>query len=337
MTSVKSAPRALPNPARHPVPLTQPLLRAPAVLTAFLSRTDVSRHLQALHLLRELREAFAKHRFDVAAPALRMSLADVGRQLGGAAANDAQLRVTTLSGVPAWSVLTQASGRAVLQLHDKESGKLLAVMDAAQLLSLRAAMVSAVAADALARPDAKNVAVLGMGPAASSALKSLRLVRSIERVWFHEPNVADNFELARRLSTTLSMAISAVDTPREAVLNADLVVLTGDVALGDVTLRPGTHVTVLGADQFTAPPISRNVLEGARRFRDATSPTLTWSAPFELELREALDGSKPGRENADQLTVFASVSPPQLDLLTAWHVFEGARLDDTLTRIDLEA
>ncbi|MBL8915995.1 MAG: ornithine cyclodeaminase family protein [Archangium sp.] len=307
------------------------------MLTAFLSRTDVSRHLQALHLLRELREAFSKHRFEASTPPLRTSLSEAGRELGGAAANDAELRLTTFPGVPAWSVLTQSKGRATLQLHDKDSGKLLAVMDAAQLLSLRAGMVSALAADVLARSDAKNVAVLGMGAAASSALKSLRLVRSIERVWFHEPNVADNFELARRLSTTLSMAISAVDTPREAVLDADLVVLTGHVALGDATLRPGTHVTVLGADQFAAPPISRNVLESARRFRDATSPTLTWSAPFDLELREALDGSKPGRESADQLTVFASVSPPQLDLLTAWHVFEGARHDDTLTRIDLEA
>lgn len=312
--------------------------RAPSVLTAFLSRTDVSRHLQALHLLRELREVMTAHSFEPGAPAVRASLAEPGREVGGAAAaRDVDARVTTLPGLGAWSVLTQSAGRSVLQLHERESGKLLAVMDAAPVLSLRAAMVSAVAADALARADAKNVAIVGVGAAASGALKALRLVRSIERVWLHEPNLADNFELSRRLSTTLSMAISAVDTPAEAVRHADLVVLTGGVGLGDATPRPGAHVTVLNANVFSQPPVSRNVLEGARRFCDATTPHLTWSAPFEFELRAALTGAQPGREREEQLTVFASVAPPQLDLVTAWHVFEGARHDDTLTRIDLEA
>lgn len=35
----------------------------------------------------------------------------------------------------------------------------------------------------------------------------------------------------------------------------------------------------------------------------------------------------------DDITLFASVSPPFLDLVAALHVFEGAQRDETLTRL----
>lgn len=301
------------------------------MLTAFLSRADVSRHLQALHLLKELREALTAKKKAISVPSTKFA----------AGAGDALFRQSGLEGVPAWmvSVRSQTSkgARSVLQLHEAETGQLLAMMDAGHLTMLRASLLSALAADVLARPDAKNVAVLGAGAAASSALKALRLVRSIEFAWLHEPNVVDNFELSRKLQTTLSMALAGVDSPQEAVADADLVVLTGGVSLEGVTLKPGAHVTVLSADAFAKPPLSESTLANARLFCDAREPALGWSAPFEAELSEVLAGEKPGRRSAGELTCLASVGPASLDLLAAWHVFEGARHDEGLTRIDLEA
>lgn len=299
------------------------------MLTAFLSRADVSRHLQALHLLRELREAFTARARSASVRTLDFApTAEGGPVL---------VRQAALAGVPAWAVTVRSGPRAVLQLHDAPSGQLLAMMDAGHLTALRASLVSALAADVLARPDARNIAVLGAGAAASSALKALRLVRSIEEVWFHEPNAADNFELAHRLSKTLSMAIHAADSVAEAVAHADLVVLTGHVHLDAAGLRPGTHVTVLHAAEFTRPPLSPETLARARRFCDAADPALAWGAPFDVELGAVLAGEQPGRTGDDELTVFASSGPAHLDLLAAWHVFEGARTDEALTRIDLEA
>lgn len=301
------------------------------MLTAFLSRADVSRHLQALHLLKELREALT----------LRRKAASVGTLRFEPAQSSTLVRQAALADFPAWMVTVRSEGskgaRSVLQLHDAPSGQLLAMMDAGHLTMLRASLMSALAADVLARPDAKNVAVLGAGPAASSALKALRLVRSIEHVWFHEPNVADNFELAYRLQTTLSMAIHAVDTPQEAVAGADIVVLTGAVSLEGVTLPAGAHVTVLSAETFRAAPLPPAAFSTARRFCDESEPMLGWSEPFHAELGEVLSKGKPGRQSADEVTLFASIGPAALDLLAAWHVYEGARHDEGLTRIDLEA
>lgn len=301
------------------------------MLTAFLSRADVSRHLQALHLLQELREALTKKRKPLSIPSQKFA----------AGTGDALFRQASLEGVPAWMVSvrsqTAKGTRSVLQLHEAETGQLLALMDAGHLTMLRASLLSALATDVLARPDAKNVAVLGAGAAASSALKALRLVRSIEFVWLHEPNVVDNFELSRRLQTTLSMALAGVDTPQDAVADADIVVLTGGVSLEGVQLKRGAHVTVLSADAFAKSPISPSTLGDARRFCDSRDPALSWGVPFETELSEVLAGEAPGRMSAEEITCFASVGPAALDLLAAWHVYEGARHDEGLTRIDLEA
>lgn len=303
------------------------------MLTAVLSRADVSRHLQAIHLLKELRETLTTRRKPGSDQSLRFEPAVPG--------TSTLVRQAALEGIPAWMVTVQAQTpkgtRSVLQLHDAATGKVLAIMDAGHLTMLRASLMSALAADVLARPDARNVAVLGAGAAASSAIKALRLVRSIEHIWFHEPNLANNFELTQRLQKSQSMAISAVDTVAEAVDAADIIVLTGDVPYSHDGVPPGSHVTVLSAEAFATPPLPLGSMTAARRFHDAGAQALDWGVPFEAELGEVLAGEKPGRTAPSEVTMFASVGPAVLDLIAAWHVYEGARHDEGLTRIDLEA
>lgn len=305
------------------------------MLTAVLSRADVSRNMQALRLLSELRDAFSAKVRSASVQTLRFDAPVPG--------GSTLVRQATLPGLPAYSVTVRAEwpdhelARSVLQLHDSSSGKLLAVMDANHLMGLRAALESALAADVLARPDAKRVAVLGSGTAASGAIKALRLVRTIDRVLLYEPDLAANTELALRLQTSLVASVRGVDTAAEAVAGADLVVLTGHVPLPTDALAPGAHVTVLAADRFTAPPLPAALLARARRVCDARQPEPAWGGPFHAELGEVLRGDAPGRRGPEDLTVFVSVGPAFLDLLAAWHVYESAREDEGLTRLDLEA
>ncbi len=292
--------------------------------------------MQALHLLRELSQAFTARRRSASVSALRVD--------APTAPGSTLVRQATLPDLPAYSVTVKVevpqqrpASRSVLQLHDLTTGKLLAVMDATHLTSLRSSLVSALAAEVLSRPDAANVAVLGSGLAASGALKALRLVRAIDRVWLYEPDVVANTELTFRLQTTLSMAVRGTSSAAEAVAEADLVVLTGQVALPVEALRPGTHVTVLSAETFVEPPLRPSLLGRAKRFCDEPEPRLDWGLPFDGELSDVLAGTRPGRTSRDDVTVFASVGPAWLDLLAAWHVYEGARTDESLTRLDLEA
>ena len=86
------------------------------------------------------------------------------------------VKQASLPNVPAWAVVTKAESHVVLQLHDQKTGKLLAVMDASHLQTLRRCLMGALSVDLLARADATRVAVLGGGPLASGVIKALRLV-----------------------------------------------------------------------------------------------------------------------------------------------------------------
>lgn len=307
------------------------------MLTVFLTRSDVARHTQALHLLQELRDALGA---STQGPSTETELR-FATHVGG---RSGVVRLGVCSGIPAYAVAVRSEQppssdprRAVLQLHDSASGKLLAVMDAGHLTALRGSLMSALAADVLSRPDARRVAILGSGAAAIGALKALRLVRSIERVQLFEADLARGFELALRLQSSLAMAVESADSAAAAVAGADLVILTGEVSLPVDVVRPGTHLTVLGAESFLECPLPPETMGRARRFWDEPSPSLTWGLPFHASLGEVLRGTARGRSGLEELTLFASVDPAALELVAAWHVYQGARDDDQLPRLDLEA
>ena len=61
-------------------------------------------------------------------------------------------------------------------LHDGETGELRALLNASPITEIRTAAVSAVATRALARPDARVVAILGAGVQARSHAEAMRAV-----------------------------------------------------------------------------------------------------------------------------------------------------------------
>ncbi len=305
------------------------------MLTALLSRADVSRNMQALTLLSELRDAFTARASSASTQTLRFD--------APGPSGSTLVRAATLPSVPAYSVTVKAElgqqvARTVLQLHDASTGKLLAVMDAGHLTSLRASVVSALAADVLAVPNAERIALLGGGPVASGAIKALRLVRSLKEVWLFDPDLAKSTEQALTLHASMHTPIHSADTAEEAVAQAQVILLCGGVKLPDVPLQPGAHVSVLGAEEWRHSPVPERLLDrAAARVCDAREPALGWANPFQTELGDVLRGNSPGRPSPDALTLFVATGPAWLDLRAAWHVFEGAKNDERLTRIDLEA
>lgn len=300
------------------------------MLTVVLTKTEVSRHLRALHLLQELRTAFLEHQQLVG------SSPSVFEVPGASAAT---VRHGTLPGLRRWAITVQASAApaAVLQLHDRDSGDLLALMDAGHLMGLRAAVVGALAADALAAPSASKVALLGTGPVVSSALKALRLVRSLERVTLYDPDLAASTQQAMSLHAALSVNVRACETAEEAVRDAELIVLTGAVSLPVDAIADGAHLTVLGADGLAEAPVPASLLARARCFSDDRRASVPWAPAFTGALGQVLAGVVPARLEGSQVTVFLSLGPPALDLIAAAHVYEGARDDEGLTRVSLHS
>jgi len=315
--------------------------------TLLLRRSDVARYLDGLLMLSDLREAFR-------ADALGRSVAP---QRAGAPVHAAGSTMVLfpgcLPGVPAYSVKVHAKFpqqtpaiQGTLQLHDLASGELLAVMDSGHLTAVRTAATAALAADLLARPDARRVAFIGAGAQASIGLKTLRLVRTLERVSVYDTDLARAFAFSQRMYQELQIPVRQADSVGEAVADADIVVCatwSREPFLHEEMLLPGTHVTSLGADEPGKAELSRGLLEAARVVVDSRALALSMGAvgnvglgeaSIHAELGELLAGLKAGRSHAGELTVFSSVGLPFTDLAAAWSVYVAAREDQSLPRLD---
>ena len=237
----------------------------------------------------------------------------------------------------------------VVHLYARETGALLAILDAGHLTALRTGVVGALAADVLARPESSRVALLGAGPAASLQLKSLRLVRSLQHVRVYDENPARSLELAGRLYSALNLPMRPALSVEEAVEDADIVLITmaaPEPFLLPGMLRGGTHVTVgepeaPGLATVSAGLLRQSLVVGDHRALHASLGVAAsvglGAEVLHAELGEILAGVRPGRGDAGQVTVFSSVGLPFQDLVAAWHVYLGARGDDTVPRVDFGA
>jgi len=312
--------------------------------TLLLSRSDVSRNLQALTLLEDMREAF---RVDALARTVAPQRTRVPLHAEGTAM---VLFPGSLPGVPAYSVKVSARFpsstpplQGVLQLHDLASGALLAVMDSAHLTAVRTGVVGALGTEVLARPDASRVALLGAGNRAVLQLKSMRLVRTLSQAFVYDADIEQAVALATRMYQELKLPVRAVDSVAEAVAEADIVVAGGQVSLSPELVRPGMHITALAADEQDKVELSPELISRATVVCDhrglALSGGVVGSAgltegSLHAELGEIIAGMKPGRTSPEQLTLFCMVGLPFQDLAAAWHVYQGAQGDEEVRRVD---
>lgn len=309
--------------------------------TLVLTHADVARHLNGLYLLADLREAF---RTDALARTVGAQRARAPLPTGGTVFTSLP---GSLPGVPAFSVRVGSrfpgqapSERDFIQLFDLLTGELLAVMEAGHLTAMRAAAVGAVASDVLAREGAARVALIGAGPQAALHLKCLRLVRSLAHVRVFDPDTALAAHLSARMFSTLSLPTHAAGSVSEAVEDADIVITTGSAREGVLLpelVRPGTHIT-LGTDEPSRTQAPAALLERAAFFCDsralAVAAGLLPDDAIRAELGDVIAGTRPGRTSPEEITVFSELGMPFQDLAAAWQVYQAAREDEEVRRVD---
>jgi ectoine utilization protein EutC len=192
-----------------------------------------------------------------------------------------------------------------------------ALFDNGYLTDLRTALAGAVAADALARPDATTVGVLGAGVQARLQLAALTRVRPITRarLWARRPDRAA--EVADELTTQLGLPVDPVDDPAAAAAADALVTTTPATApLVDAgALHAGLHITAVGSDAEHKQELDASVVAAADRFvcdhhgQSARLGELRaavaagFDADDAVELGAVLAGHASGRTGPDDVTV----------------------------------
>ena len=207
----------------------------------------------------------------------------------------------------------EPSHQALIAVFDAETGEPSAVMDGTRITAIRTGGGSAVSTRALARVDAKVLAILGAGVQGRSHLDAVSRVRDFEEVRI----ASRNPEHARAFAA--DTGATAFETFEEAVKGADVVCCCTSAAepiLRREWLGPGTHLTSVGSS-MEGPELDREtvtagllVIESRVAFQPppAGSNELEGLEPSDaVELGEVLSGTHPGRTSADQITVYKSI------------------------------
>jgi ornithine cyclodeaminase len=225
----------------------------------------------------------------------------------------------------------RSAHRGIVVLFDRESGEVACIADAGEVTEIRTAAASAVATDALARPDARTLAVFGCGAQAASHIRALARVRRLREilVWGRSAERATGF--ADRMRGEVGISVRAVMEGREAACAADIIcTVTGSatpVLLGE-WVRPGTHVNVVGSSHAGPVEVDHALVLASRYIVDSRRSALAAAAEFLLareaglidddhivaEIGEVLLGRVAGRRSAEEITVYKSLGHIVQDL-----------------------
>ncbi len=241
----------------------------------------------------------------------------------------------------------------VTPLFDAESGEPLALLDGASMNPFKTGAAGAVGVDHLARTDATRVGIIGTGPQARGQLRATATVRDLDAVDVYSPTPenreAFTAEFDERLEGT---TVTAVATPNAAVTDADIVITAttaSEPVFDGEALEPGTHVTAMGQYNPTKRELDVTTIEQATYVPDLRDRVTLDAGSFiaaleagavtedhvHAELGEIVAGSRPGRTNDEEITVFDSGGTGIETVAAAAMLYERALEEDVGTTISI--
>ena len=231
--------------------------------------------------------------------------------------------VTSFPGNPAQGLPTVTG---LVLLSDASNGMLLAVLDAAAVTAARTGAAAVLAAEVLGL--AGSAAVIGAGVNGEAAAATFVARGTPVQLWDVDSERAR--EVAQRIGADVAAS-------REEALAADLLVTVTpgrEILLPAGSLRPGQHVSLMGADGPGKAEIAVDELQRARVFCDdweqashngelmhAVEAGVMTRADV-TQLGDVLNGSAPGRSSDNDITVFDSTGLAIQDLAIALAAME---------------
>ncbi len=224
-------------------------------------------------------------------------------------------------------------------LYSAEQG-LLAIMEANLLGQLRTGAASAVATQAMARPHAAKVGLIGAGRQARTQMQALHCVGHLAEAAVFARDRAKQAAFCEQLGAELELPVRAAGSAQEAVADADIVVTATTSATPVVMsewLAPGTHVNAMGANAASRRELDPQiVLRAATVATDDVEQAKAEAAEF-IDLARAgrfdwndlvplhrIVGSPGFRRDHDAITLFKSLGVGLEDLAIGSLLYDRA-------------
>jgi ornithine cyclodeaminase/alanine dehydrogenase-like protein (mu-crystallin family) len=222
---------------------------------------------------------------------------------------------------------SEPSHQGVVALFDAATGAPSAMLDAGAITAIRTAAASAAATDALARADARRLAILGTGEQARRHLAAIRCVRPIDRVtvW------------GRDLAKAAALGGIACETVEQAVAGADIICTVSAAAepiLKSEWVADGAHINAVGSSRAGPRELDDALVARARFFADHEEGVRAQGAEFLHalaagaigpdhllgEIGAVFAGTLPGRTGPADITIYKSLGSIVQDLAAARHI-----------------
>lgn len=203
--------------------------------------------------------------------------------------------------------------------------------------ALRTAATSALAAQALARPGSRRMALVGNGAQAEFQALAFHALLGIRELRVYDTDPAATDKLVRNLAHVDGITVERAASTAEAVRGADIVTtVTADKSratiLTPAMVQPGMHLNAVGGDCPGKTELHPDVLRGARVVVEYEPQSRVEGEIQQLpadhpvtELWRVLRGDAPGRTRADEVTVFDSVGFALEDYSALRYLYQQAQ------------
>jgi alanine dehydrogenase len=232
------------------------------------------------------------------------------------------------------------SGMGTILLFDATSCALVCVMDGSLITGLRTGAAGAVSVKALARKSAKKITSIGTGNQARMQIRAISQIMKIEEIhaWDRSPDALSQYQ--SDIENEFDIPVITAVSKQAAVEQADILITTtrGKGSLVEAAwVKRGTHIVAIGTDQRgkqeLEPEIFRNAKVVVDSIPQCTQKGETWHPldagiitkdDIHAEIGEILLGTKAGREDDDEVTIFDSTGMAIQDSMTANRIYRNA-------------
>ncbi|WP_417806938.1 ornithine cyclodeaminase family protein [Thioclava sp.] len=244
---------------------------------------------------------------------------------------------TVCDGNPAQGLPTVQGAMLVFRPH---TGELSAIIESRLVTEFKTAADSVLGAKLLARPDSKRLLIIGGGTVARSLIAAYAALfpRLAEiAIWTRRP------EQAKALAAGPApdgVTLHAAPDLERAVAHADIITsatMAREPILHGAWVRPGTHVDLIGAYKADMREGDDTLMSRARLFVDSRETTLGHIGELMIPIAAGvitpdavqgdlydLVGGAPGRQSAEEITLFKNGGGAHLDLMMARYIVSRA-------------
>jgi len=235
------------------------------------------------------------------------------------------------------------TSNGLMLLFRQQTGELLSVLlDEGRLTDIRTAVAGAIAAKYLAPRDVERIGIVGGGIQARLQLQHLASITPCRAVLLWDQTEQQR-EQYREEMTGHGFQVVMTGERSEILQNCNLIVTctpSTEPLIEESDLRPGTHITAVGADTPHKQEVDGAILGRADVVvADSIAQCLVRGEIHQalkggylaegdiVELGSIIEGKNPGRMNQEQITVADLTGVAVQDIQIAKAVFEAAVAD----------